>query len=105
MKIPLLIAFSLTLSTTVSAAPTSEQANLALMLTQLNHIEATLQRAQAQAKTSPTDRFIFNYPQAYTDIQTIRRGIKQHLLPTRAQPRNIQNIKPLSGQYSVETQP
>lgn len=78
----------------VYAAPTTEQASLALMLTQLNHIESTLQRAQA-----PAERFFFDYTQAYADIGTIRTGIEHYLTPARAQPRHI---IPLSGRYRLE---
>lgn len=83
----------------VYAAPTTEQASLALMLTQLNHIESTLQRAQAQAAQAPAERFFFDYTQAYADIGAIRTGIEHYLTPVRAQPRHI---IPLSGRYRLE---
>ncbi|MFP1824536.1 integrative conjugative element protein, RAQPRD family [Lonsdalea quercina] len=83
----------------VYAIPTTEQASLALMLTQLDHIEATLQRAQAQASLAPAERFFFDYPQACADIKAIRTGIQHYLVPARAQPRTI---VPLSGRYRLE---
>lgn len=87
------------LSLSTQAAPTSERASLALMLNQLDQTEATLHRAQAQASVAPDERFFFDYPQAYADIQAIRTGIEHYLTPARAQPRAV---LPLSGQYRQE---
>ncbi|EJX0634381.1 conjugal transfer protein [Salmonella enterica] len=89
----------LTLTASVYAAPTSEQASLALLINQLNQMESTLQRAQSQASVTPDSRFFFDYPQAFEDIRAVRTGIEHYLTPSRAQP---QPVLPLSGQYRTE---
>jgi RAQPRD family integrative conjugative element protein len=87
------------LACTAHAAPTSEQANLALLTQQLNQMESTLQRAEAQARLAPDTRYRFDYSQAFADIHTIRHGIHDYLSPTRSQPRNVTT---LSGLYRRE---
>lgn len=90
------------LTFTVHAAPTSEQASLALLAQQLNQMESTLQRAEAQARLAPDTRYRFDYSQAFDDIHTIRRGIHDYLSPVRTQPRNV---NALSGLYRREAHP
>ncbi|EBX8629390.1 conjugal transfer protein [Salmonella enterica subsp. enterica] len=98
--LPFVIGLALTAS--VHATPTSEQASLALLLNQLNQMESTLNRAQAQASVTPDERFFFDYPQALADIRTVRAGIEHYLTPSRAQPHTV---LPLSGQYRAEDVP
>ncbi|MCX8967302.1 conjugal transfer protein [Erwinia psidii] len=81
------------------STPSSERETLALLVNQLNQMEFTLQRAQAQASVAPDERFFFDYPQAYADIQTLRNGIEHYLTPVRAQPHAV---LPLSGKYRTE---
>lgn len=95
--LPLVIGLALVAP--VCAAPTSEEASLTLMQNQLDQLELTLLRAQAQASKSANARFFFDYAQAHTDIQTIRTGIDQYLTPERAQPRTL---LPLPGLYRRE---
>lgn len=90
---------TLVLTFTVHAAPTSEQANLALLTRQLNQMESTLRRAQAEALLSSGERFHFDYAHAFADIRAMRSGIRDYLSPPRAQPRNISM---LSGLYRRE---
>lgn len=100
MKIfPWLYLSGLLLAGCVQAAPTSESASLALLLTQLDLIESTLQRARKQASVAPDERFFFDYAQASADIHTVRAGIEHYLTPARAQPHHV---LPLSGQYRRE---
>lgn len=87
------------LACTAHAAPTSEQASLALLTQQLNQMESTLQRAEAQSRLAPDTRYRFDYSQAFADIHTIRRGIHDYLSPARTQPRNV---NALSGLYRRE---
>lgn len=79
----------LVLACTAHAAPTTEQANLALLTRQLNQMESTLKRAEAQARLAPDTRYRFDYSQAFADIYTIRSGIHDYLSPARTQPRNV----------------
>ncbi|ECD9611727.1 conjugal transfer protein [Salmonella enterica subsp. salamae] len=101
---PFLLPFlvGLALTAPVHAAPTSEQASLTLLISQLNQLESTLHRAQAQASVTPDERFFFDYPQALADIRTVRAGIEHYLTPSRAQPHTV---LPLSGQYRAEDVP
>lgn len=101
-RFPLLCFSTVMLAGPLQAAPTSEQASLALLLNQLNQIESTLHRAQAQTSVAPDERFFFDYPQAYADIQAVRAGIEYYLTPSRAQPHTV---LPLSGQYRTEEPP
>ena len=98
-RLPFLVLPALLLAGPVLAAPAGEQENLALMLSQLNQLTATLQRAQAQTPLSPEARFFFDYPQAYADIRTMREGVECYLTPSRAQP---QTVLPLAGDYRRE---
>ncbi|HAT6801813.1 TPA: conjugal transfer protein [Citrobacter freundii] len=98
----LLFAAGLTLTASAHAAPTSEQTSLTLLINQLDQMEFTLHRAHMQASVTPDSRFLFDYPQAHTDIRAIREGIEHYLTPSRAQP---QPILPLSGQYRTEENP
>lgn len=99
MKFMLLLLIGCLTALPARAAPTAERASLALLLTQLNQLEATLQRAQEQAENAPVERFIFDYPQVHADINAMRNGIAHYLTPTRAQPRTV---LPLLGQYRKE---
>lgn len=87
------------LACTAHAAPTTEQANLALLTRQLNQMESTLKRAESQARLAPNTRYRFDYSHAFTDIHTIRHGIHDYLSPARTQPRNV---TALSGLYRRE---
>lgn len=90
---------SMVLACTAHAAPTSERASLALLTQQLNQMESTLQRAEAQSHLAPDARYRFDYSQAFADIHTIRHGIHDYLSPARTQPRNV---NALSGLYRRE---
>lgn len=90
------------LACTAHAAPTTEQANLALLTRQLNQMESTLKRAESQARLAPDARYRFDYSQAFADIHTIRHGIHDYLSPARTQPRNV---NALSGLYRREAHP
>ncbi|EAS1759887.1 conjugal transfer protein [Salmonella enterica] len=87
------------LAFSVHATPSSEQENLALAIKQLNQLESTLQRAQAQSALSDAGRFYFDYPQIYSDISAIREGVAHYLSPSRAQPRGVSTF---SGLYRRE---
>lgn len=102
MKGILLFLTAMALAFAAHAAPTSEQASLALLLTQLNQMQSTLKRAEAQADEAPTTRFYFDYTQANNDIRAMRSGIHHYLSPVRAQPRNV---TAMSGLYRKEGNP
>ncbi|EBZ5771685.1 hypothetical protein EC412_05285 [Salmonella enterica subsp. enterica serovar Redlands] len=99
--LPLIFLSATLLATAAQAAPASEESNLALLLTQLNILESTLRRAEAQASVAPETRFFFDYPQAYADIRAMREGISQYLTPVRAQPRAVATFP---ARYRTETE-
>ncbi|MGG5964580.1 RAQPRD family integrative conjugative element protein [Salmonella enterica] len=103
MKItPLLCLPAALLATVVQAAPASEDADLSLLLTQLNILESTLKRAEAQASVAPQTRFFFDYSQAQADIHAMREGIRLYLTPSRAQPRTVATFP---ARYRTEAVP
>lgn len=81
-----------------AAASASEQANLDVMIRQLNALEDTARRS-AQVVDEPGKRYFFDYQRLAGDIARIRRGLEGYLTPTRAQPRDPVE---LSGQYTTE---
>lgn len=75
----------------------TENAQLTLLLRQLDMLERT---AQESAKLpARADRYHFDYARLYADIARIRAGIQDYLLPQRAQPRDA---AALHGEYREE---
>jgi RAQPRD family integrative conjugative element protein len=72
-----------------------ENAQLALLVRQLNQLERTALDAQ---KLSDADahRYHFDYARLQGDLERVRAGIEDYLSPPRAQPRDADE---LSGQY------
>lgn len=67
------------------AATAFEQAQLTLILRQLDNIETL---AAASAKQAPVsgERYRFDYHRLADDIQRVRAGVRDYLAPPRAQP-------------------
>ena len=72
--------------------------DLAVIQTQLDQVEWTIQRLeQRQAiKTPDTHRFYFDTDQLRRDLDVITAGIDDYLQPPRLPPRNL---APLTGDY------
>ncbi|MFA1029892.1 hypothetical protein ALP10_03867 [Pseudomonas syringae pv. helianthi] len=86
------------LSTYARAAGTaSEQANVEVMIRQLNALEAVAQRS-ADLPSESAQRYHLDYSRLVSDIARIRQGLQDYLTPSRAQPRDPVEI---SGQYNV----
>jgi len=81
-----------------SAASASEQANLEVMIRQLNALEDTARRSAAVAD-EPGKRYFFDYQRFAGDIEHIRHGLEGYLTPSRAQPRDPAEI---SGDYTLK---
>ncbi|PYB38362.1 type III effector Hop protein, partial [Pseudomonas aeruginosa] len=79
------------------AASASEQANLEVMIRQLNALEDTARRS-AQGADEPGQRFYFDYSRLAADLQRIRQGLQDYMTPSRAQPRDPSD---LSGNYTL----
>lgn len=86
--------------TGVPTAVANEPASFAIILRQLNQLE---RQAEASARLPHNDssRYHFDYTRFRDDVQRMRQGIRDHLSPQRAQPRDP---LPLSGDYRRETE-
>ncbi|EKJ5694508.1 integrative conjugative element protein, RAQPRD family [Salmonella enterica] len=90
------------LSLAAPAALASEKDELALVMRQLDQLQASLDRAQTLSAQAPGDgRFYFDYTRATGDIRAMKQGISQYLDPSRAQPR-LPEGDAVSGQYRRE---
>jgi len=78
----------------------SEKDELALVMRQLDQVQAGLDRARVVANQNGQDaRFYFDYLSATRDITTMKQGIERYLEPSRAQPSVPMSV---SGQYREE---
>ena len=69
------------------AVQAAESDELALVIRQLDQVQAALERARvAAAQSEKTTRFYFDYQRATQDISVIKQGIGVYLEPSRAQP-------------------
>ncbi|MBS0417975.1 MAG: RAQPRD family integrative conjugative element protein [Proteobacteria bacterium] len=78
-----------------------ENAQLALLVRQLNQLERTALDAQKLSDTN-AHRYHFDYARLTADLARIRGGIEDYLSPPRAQPRDPDE---LSGQYRASGEP
>ncbi|MGQ5291590.1 integrative conjugative element protein, RAQPRD family [Pectobacterium actinidiae] len=87
-------------SVCIVQAHASEKDELALVMRQLDQVQAGLDRARVVANQNGQDeRFYFDYSSAFRDISAVRKGIEQYLEPSRAQPSVPLSV---SGQYRQE---
>ncbi|MBU9819891.1 RAQPRD family integrative conjugative element protein [Rahnella sp. BCC 1045] len=78
----------------------SEKDELALVMRQLDQVQAGLDRARVVANQNDQDaRFYFDYLSATRDISTMKQGISRYLEPSRAQPSVPMSV---TGQYRGE---
>uniref|UniRef100_UPI0035324176 integrative conjugative element protein, RAQPRD family n=1 Tax=Pseudomonas sp. RW407 TaxID=2202894 RepID=UPI0035324176 len=80
-----------------NAASASEQANIEVMIRQLNALEDSARRSSHVAD-EPGQRYYFDYERLAGDIQRIRQGLQDYLTPSRAQPRDPAE---LTGDYTL----
>lgn len=80
------------------ASSADEHTRLALILQQLQRIDA-LSREAAASAAAPQARYAFDYPRFTHDLELLRQGITDYLHPSRAQPRDPAE---LSGDYRRE---
>ncbi|WP_050570774.1 MULTISPECIES: RAQPRD family integrative conjugative element protein [Pectobacteriaceae] len=85
-----------------ASAQASEKDELALVMRQLDQVQAALNRAQVIASQNAGDsaRYYFDYSSATRDITAMKLGIERYLQPSRAQPAVPMNV---TGQYSQES--
>lgn len=79
------------------AAGASEQANIEVMIRQLNALEDSARRS-ATISSEPGQRYYFDYERLAGDIQRVRQGLQEYLTPSRAQPRDPAE---LAGKYTL----
>lgn len=79
---------------------TQEPARLSGLIRQLNLVER-LAEDSAHLPRDSTSRYHFDYLRFREDVQRMRQGIRDHLSPKRAQPRDP---LPLSGDYRREAE-
>ncbi|EDW4374568.1 integrative conjugative element protein, RAQPRD family [Salmonella enterica subsp. diarizonae] len=93
---------AIVLALAVSSASASEKDELALVMRQLDQLQASLDRAQSLSVQDAGDgRFYFDYARATGDLRAMKQGISQYLDPSRAQPR-LPEGDAVSGQYRRE---
>ncbi len=78
-------------------AGASEQANIEVMIRQLNALEDSARRS-ATIASEPGQRYHFDYERLAGDIQRVRQGLQEYLTPSRAQPRDPAE---LAGKYTL----
>lgn len=78
----------------------SEKDELALVMRQLDQVQAGLDRARVVANQTQDARFYFDYQQATRDITTMKQGISTYLEPSRAQPASPSSS--VTGQYRAQ---
>ncbi|WAJ37264.1 RAQPRD family integrative conjugative element protein [Pseudomonas sp. GOM7] len=91
--------FLLSAQTWASGNP-QEIREISLALKQLENVKAIIKRAQAQARASRDvrgSRYELDYDLIQSDLTRIEAGLQGYLAPSRAQPRDIQEI---TGDYS-----
>lgn len=84
------------------AASAYEREQIHLIQQNFDAIEHLAARARTKVTIEPNERFRFDYPRLIQDIQRIRKGVQSYLSPTRAQPRDPDE---LVGDYLLDTQP
>lgn len=84
----------------VATSTMQEPTRLSGLIRQLDLIER-LAEDSARLPRDETSRYHFDYPRFRDDVQRMRQGIRDHLSPQRAQPRDP---LPLSGDYRQEAE-
>lgn len=90
------VSGGLPLAPCAQAAGASEQANIEVMIRQLNALEDSARRS-ATIASEPGQRYYFDYERLASDIQRVRQGLQDYLTPSRAQPRDPAE---LTGKYT-----
>ena len=95
LPLTLVASFS-TLCPAHAADDASERERLAALARQLNLIDRLAEHA---ANTAPQERarYHFDYVRLHADLQRVRAGLQDYLVPRRAQPRDP---VPLAGDYA-----
>lgn len=79
-------------------APAQRQ-ELAAALRQLDALERAVTQDATTISATPGERYHFDYPRLLADLARVRAGIQAYLTPSRAQPRDPDE---LAGDYRTE---
>ena len=95
-SLAVLLAVSLSALQPAIAEDTPEREQIAALARQLNLIDRLAEHA---ANTAPQERarYHFDYARLRAELQRIRAGVQDYLVPQRAQPRDP---VPLTGDYT-----
>ncbi|PHN53580.1 hypothetical protein AO268_11420 [Pseudomonas sp. ICMP 8385] len=99
-QVLIIIALLLISPLAYPSGTTPEATRMMGLLRQLDLIERQAE-ASARLPRDDTSRYHFDYTRFRDDVQRMRQGIRDHLSPQRAQPRDP---LPLSGDYRRETE-
>ena len=77
----------------------AQRQELIAALRQLDALERTVADSAAHTPITPGERYHFDYPRLLADLARVRAGIRAHLTPSRAQPRDLSE---LVGDYRTE---
>jgi RAQPRD family integrative conjugative element protein len=84
------------------ASPLYQHEQLNLVIQQLDTIGHLATGAELDSASEPNQRYRFDYPRLIQDIRRIRHGVQGYLSPSRAQPRDPNE---LFGEYRLDTPP
>lgn len=101
--VPTVLAMALLmgLSPMSFAESPAQRQELAAALRQLDALERTVADSAAHAPIAPGERYHFDYPRLLADLARVRNGIRDHLTPSRAQPRDPAE---LAGDYRTDAE-
>jgi RAQPRD family integrative conjugative element protein len=80
-------------------APLQHQ-ELAAALRQVQALQRLIETSAAATPIEPGQRYHFDYPRLLADLGRVQTGLRDYLAPSRAQPRDMQE---LAGQYRFES--
>ncbi|HFQ7573455.1 RAQPRD family integrative conjugative element protein [Pseudomonas aeruginosa] len=94
------LASLLAMASNVVAAPPAQREDLTAAQRQLEALERIVEDSSTAASVAPGERYYFDYPRLLADLARVRAGIEQFLSPSRAQPREPDE---LPGRYRAES--
>jgi RAQPRD family integrative conjugative element protein len=94
------VAIAGTLSIAAWADSPLQQQELAAALRQVQALERLVETSAASTAIEPGQRYHFDYPCLLADLARVKAGLQDYLTPSRAQPRDMQE---LAGQYRLES--
>ncbi|MAD26419.1 MAG: hypothetical protein CMK75_00090 [Pseudomonadales bacterium] len=97
----ILVAALVAASAAVAEHAPGQRQSLAAALRQVDALELLVAQSAASMPAEVGGRYHFDYPRLLSDLDRVRTGIQFHLTPSRAQPRDLQE---LNGDYRAETE-